>query len=94
MNECLLRSCFPGVRDQVAWSLVHPLSLPPRAANIREEKLSCSDHRGLLDRLVRSVSPVSPSPEYLRRLASLFELSETDLGSLTAELSNFKANLP
>ena len=55
MNECFLRSCFPGVRDRVAWSLVHPLNLPPRAANIRDEKMSCSDHRGLLDKLVRSV---------------------------------------
>ena len=53
---CLLRSCFPGVRDQVSWTLVHPLNLPPRAANIAVEKLSCSDHRGVLDRMVRSVS--------------------------------------
>ena len=55
VNECFLRSCFPGVRDRVAWSLVHPLNLPPRAANIRDERMSCSDHRGLLDKLVRSV---------------------------------------
>ena len=29
-----IRSCFPGVRDQISWSLVHPLNLPPRAAII------------------------------------------------------------
>ena len=51
-----LRSCYSRVRDNVAWSLVHPINKPPRAANINiKTGVSCSDYRDFLQRLVKSV---------------------------------------
>ena len=59
----LLRSCFPCVRDHVAWTLVHPVTLPPRASNINVNSvnsgntgawsLSCADHKTVLSQLVK-----------------------------------------
>ena len=50
-----LRSCFTQIRDNVAWSLVHPVTRPPRAANMKTGRLSCSQHRNILDSLVGAV---------------------------------------
>ena len=53
-----LRSCFSNIRDNVAWSLVHPVTRPPRAANINMKTwgpLACSDHRTSLASLVSAL---------------------------------------
>ena len=52
-----LRSCFTNIRDKVAWSLVHPVTRPPRASNIKMKAdwLSCSDPGTSLARLVTAV---------------------------------------
>ena len=51
-----LRSCFTNIRDNVAWTLVHPVNRPPRAANININTfLACSDHQTFLNDLVGRV---------------------------------------
>lgn len=50
-----LRSCFSHIRDNVAWSLLHPVNLPPRAAGIQSGALSCSEYRTSLERMVGAV---------------------------------------
>ena len=47
-----LRSCFSKIRDNVAWSLAHPVTKPPRAANLEAGSLSCTDHKVSLASLV------------------------------------------
>ena len=51
-----LRSCYSRIRDNLAWSFVHPVNKPPRASNIKiKTSVSCSDQRAFLQSLVRSV---------------------------------------
>ena len=51
-----LRSCYSSLRDNVAWTLVHPITKPPRASNINiRTRISCSDYRNFLQSLVKSV---------------------------------------
>ena len=45
-----LRSCFSKIRDNVAWSLAHPVTKPPRAANLEAGSLSCTTMAGRVSR--------------------------------------------
>ena len=51
-----LRSCYSNIRDNVAWSLVHPVTKPPKASNINIKTIvSCSEQKNFLESLVSSL---------------------------------------